>query len=139
MNSPFNLLDGLEQGRYLLEVNKKPNNFIYLWIMNDKCVFKHAKSTFKSDTFCMKIKLASMDESGKNLSKKILYQFECDEQKDKNYCKSLDFKQLRNDINVNNLNISHEQFSFLTEMMQESNKQLCESLKGSNGLNFAIL
>jgi hypothetical protein len=48
-------------------------------------------------------------------------------------------RSLRKDFNTTGFHISYEQHQFIANMLTESNKQLCESLKQANDYLFAIL
>ena len=133
---PSNLVTELKQGRYLLETHQFSNCFIYLWILNDQYYFKHFICSRLNETTQVSANL----NDKYNHSKKIMYQYKTSKDNDNSeITNSACLKKLRNDFNITSYQISQEQHKFLVNMLTESTKQLCESLKEANGFYFAVL
>ncbi|CAF0744205.1 unnamed protein product [Brachionus calyciflorus] len=115
----------LGQGRYLIESKKCPNKSIYLWILNENAIFKH----FKMGTQDVQLNLQFQNNVKKCLFK-ILENNESDLK---------ELKNLRNDCNVNLIQVSNEQFNNINEVLISSNNELCQSLKKSNDFYFGII
>jgi hypothetical protein len=115
---------------------------LYLCILSTDVIFKHFKYQLKQFE---NIKLNLSDFFELKKSKKIIYKFEentkeNNENRSKTYGTKLqELKQLKNDFNIKNLEVSNEHFQFLISILTEATEQLPQSLKKSNDFNIALI
>jgi len=131
---PFDLLQVLAQGRYLIESSNALLGSIYLWVLNDETYFKHIESHSNRIQLNLKLNISEL-----NCSKKVMYKILSTESKDENENLLFNSKKLHNDVNVSNINVSDEQLKNMIELLNDSNSKLTETLHSSNGFFFAIL
>lgn len=122
VSDAFYLGSQLGQGKYLLESKKCPN-ILFLWVLNDKALFKHYKLEEAKCDLELNLELV------KKCSYKILIK-----EKDDN-----EIKKLKNDCNVNHILVSKNQFENFVKYMNKLNSQLSESLRKSNDFYFSII
>lgn len=132
---PFDLLQMLTQGRYLIESQSpSAHSSIYLWVLNDETYFKHIESHSDRIRFHFKLNINEL-----NCSKKVMYKVLSTDCKDENDNLMFNSKTLHNDVNVSNINVSGEQLKNMIEFLNDSNSKLTETLHSSNGFSFAIV
>lgn len=118
----FYLGSHLGQGKYLFE-SKMCSDVLFLWILNDKALFKHYKlEDIKSDL-----------ELNLDIVKKCLYKI-LTKEKNEN-----EIRKLKNDCNVNHILLEKNQFENFLKYMNKLNSQLSESLRQSNDFYFSII
>jgi hypothetical protein len=132
----FSLIDELKQGRYLIEPIESPKicptDYIYLWILNEDALVER----FKVDMECS-FKEININLNSMKTYKKLMYSLI--KVADKKSKPSLDLKNLNNDLNLTNLSVSKNYFHELLTKLDESNKNLCASLRKFENFNFAII
>lgn len=133
-NRAFDLLEQLEQGRYLIRTKQAPSNIINLLVVKEGFYFKQIICNLKEIDEIKRIELKLDDRE--NLVKKVMYQ---NLESTGNEDEELRRKQLHNDVNITDLCVSNECFSKIVETLNTSNDQLCQSLKESNNFKFAII
>lgn len=89
----------------------------------------------------MNIKLGDLLQLKK--CRKVMYKFVDKRGKNNNHLNEgltdEELKNLNNDFNVTNIQVSTEQFQFVLGVLTESTEQLCNSLKRSNDYYFALV
>lgn len=139
----MDLFLGLEKGRFLLETRGKPSSYLYIYILSTDVRFKHNRYQM-SKLIDMSVNVTDLLSAKK--SRKMMYKFEDNRKTIQSNNNSLnsgfkqnELKELNNDFNVVNLEISNEHFEFLLGVLTESTEQLCQSLKRSDEFYFALI
>lgn len=140
----MDLFLGLERGRYLLETKGKPSSYLYIYILSTDVRFKH--QMFQMSKFTHDMGVHVNDLLSMKPVRKMMYKFEDNRKTRASNNNSVntgfkegELKELNNDFNVNNLEISNEHFEFLLGVLTESTEQLCQSLKRSDEFYFALI
>ena len=146
-STSVNLLEHLEQGRYLLETrsSSSDHDWIYVWVLSDNMSVQTRQLDCQILQRLNLVNIRIVDPSTKRFTKKLMYAFEAksrgksEAQTDLNGNK-MEFKQLKNDLNLSSLTVSSENLEFLLGQLLAATENLCESLKRTpNGYSFALI
>ncbi len=133
----IDLISKLKKGRYLIENRKTKIDFIFIWILNDRTLFKHLKYSSneieEEKMVDFRISLDTFIQTSdkiKNKLKKIMY-YKSNNQ--------IEMKKYRNDFNVTCLDVSNNHFELIFSTLSDSSNQLCKSLRNVNQYSVAYI